>query len=437
MLAVMKVRMRNLILTMLAVVLGVGGISALGIRCAIGPPSSLDEILALARDQKFESAQVLLLRYLRVHPRDDRAHLLMAQLATEPPAIRPERALEHLRLIRPGSKKQAALVKFFEGKAHYQEGRYDLAETSWTEALKLDPIVPEAGWALVDLLDKESRTEEAHRLGMKLHEVEPDPRDRVRILLEMSRLDIEAPDPLSQVPLFEPIVQAHPENLPLSITVGLAMTRVNRSDDGLKILGEAVRRHPDAPQAWDGWFTGLYNASEPEKLAAEFAKLPKELAGDARFAKHEGMIAQNAKDWPRAVRAYRRAFEFELFNQGVCYRYRFVLRQAGQTAEHGRVDQFYKSYQSAYRQMRRSYYGKDTSEKQIAETKDAADRRGVYYEVIEVKTLGLQPHPELYQRLADLREKMGRFDEARAWHRLVLRDSPGNALSLAALKRLK
>lgn len=438
MLAVMKIRMRNLILIVATVVLGVSGISALGIRRAIAPPSSLNEIRALARDHQFERAQALLLRYLRVHPRDDRAHLLMAQLATEPPAVRPELALEHLRLIRPESTKQAALIKFFEGKAHYQRGRYDLAETSWTEALKLDPIVPEAGWALVDLLDKESRTEEAHRLGMKLHEVEPDPRDRVRILLEMSRLDIEVPDPLSQVPLFEPIVRELPENLPLSITVGLALTRVNRSDDGLKILGEAVRRHPHAPQAWDGWFTGLYNASDAERLAAEFAKLPKELTGDPRFAKHEGMIAQNAKDWPRAVRAYRRAFELEPFNQGVCYRYRFVLRQAGEAAEYNRVDQIYKGYQSAYRQMRRSYYGKEqVGAGQMAETKDALDTRGVYYEVVEVKTLGLQPHPELYQRLADLREKMARYDEAKAWHRLVLRDFPDNAVSLAALKRLK
>ena len=50
------------------------------------------------------------------------------------------------------------MIKFLEGKAHYQQGRYDLAEDCWTEALRLDPIVPEAGWALVDLLDKEGRT---------------------------------------------------------------------------------------------------------------------------------------------------------------------------------------------------------------------------------------------------------------------------------------
>ena len=49
----------------------------------------------------------------------------------------------------------------------------------------------------------------------------------------------------------------------------------------------------------------------------------------------------------------------------------------------------------------------------------------------------MAPHTDLYHRLADLREKLGRFDEARAWHRLVLRDVPDDALSLAALERLK
>ena len=70
--------------------------------------------------------------------------------------------------------KQSAKIKFLEGKAHYQQGRYDLAEDCWTEALRLDPMVPEAGWVLIDLLDKEGRQEEAHRLGMRLH------RDRAR-----------------------------------------------------------------------------------------------------------------------------------------------------------------------------------------------------------------------------------------------------------------
>ena len=134
----------------------------------------------------------------------------MADLTTEPTNAHPELALIICRQSSPDTPQQAALVEFFEGKARYQQGRYDLAESCWTEALRLDPIVPEAGWALVDLLDKEGRTEEAHRLGMRLHEIEPDPRDRVKILLEMSRLDIETPDPLSQVVFFEPLVKQHP-----------------------------------------------------------------------------------------------------------------------------------------------------------------------------------------------------------------------------------
>ena len=59
------------------------------------------------------------------------------------------------------------------------------AEICWTDALRLDPIVPEAGWALVDLLDKEGRTEEArawHRLV--LH----DWPDNARSLAALGRL---------------------------------------------------------------------------------------------------------------------------------------------------------------------------------------------------------------------------------------------------------
>ena len=429
---------RSTILLLTALVLVLAGLAALGIRRAMGRAPSLDEVLALARRGEFERARAIVDRYLRVHSGDGRAHLLMAELATEPVAPRPESALEHLRAITPESTKQAARVKFYEGKARYQQGRYDLAEACWALALRLDPIVPEAGWALVDLLDKESRREEAHRLGMRVHELEPNPHDRVAILLEMTRVDIETHHPRSQITLFEPLVKDHPEHLPLCITVGLAFIRVNRSEEGLKLLGEALERNPESREAWDAWFTGLYNASEVEKLAVEFAKLPRALAADPRFAKHEAMIAQNARDWPRAAAAYRRAFAAEPFNEGVCYRFRFSLRQAGEVSEYDRVDRFYKNYQAAKGQMRRSYSGRDSSgDEPIPDAKDESERQGVYYEVLEIKTLGLEPHPELYQRLAGLREQMGRFDEARAWHRLVLRDQPNDELSLAALRRLK
>ncbi len=88
--------------------------------------------------------------------------------------------------------------------------------------------------------------------------------------------------------------------------------------------------------------------------------------------------------------------------------------------------------------MRGSFYERfEPGETSDFPAQDFTQQRGAYYETLAIKTLGVEPHPKLYQRLADLREKMGRLDEAQAWHRLVLRDSPDDVVSLAALKRLE
>src|SRR5205085_871105 len=105
---------------------------------------------------------------------------------------------------------------------------------------------------------------------------------------------------------------------------------------------------------------------------------------------------------------------FEPFNGVVLYRLRMALRAAGENTESDRIGRSLSVYQTAFKQL-----------------------RPAYSEALSIRTLGLEPHPGLYHRLADLREKLGRFDEARAWHRLVLRDSPDDAPSLAGLERLK
>ena len=353
-------------------------------------------------------------RYLQALPRDYRAHLAMAQFAMDRPDAQPQLALDHLGGILTSTRQEAAVVRFSVGKAHYQQQRYDLAETCWKEALELDPTVPEAGWALIDLLDFEARAEEAHRLGMRLHEEEPDPRDRVRLLLEMSRIDIDRVAPGSQVQVFEPVWRQNPTYLPLALAVGLALVHNSQSAQGIEVLHDALKRHPDSADAWDGWLTGLDEGYQPDLLMREFAHLPQSLAADPRFAKHEGNAAQAARDWPRAVKAYRRAYAFEPFNGVVLYRLRMALQAEGETAELQRIDQLLAVYRNAFMRM-----------------------RPVYAEAFAIKTLGLEPRAELYHRLAGLREQMGRFDEARAWHRLALRDVPKDALSLAALARLK
>ena len=219
---------------------------------------------------------------------------------------------------------------------------------------------------------------------MWIHGVEPDPRERVRALLELSRIDVDKVAPESLVPIFQPVYLQHPESLSLALVTGRALIRNSQFDEGLEALRDALRRHPDSARVWDAWLTGLVEASRPEEFVQEFARLPRSLATDPRFAKHEGNVAQVRRDWPTAVQAYRHAHELEPFDRGVLNRLRTVLRVAGENAEADRMDQKFIAYQAAFKQMRE-----------------------VYTEALAVPTLGLAPHPDLYHRLADLRETVG------------------------------
>ena len=375
---------------------------------------SLEAVRALARQRQFAqcSAHDALSPGLSRRPSCPLAHGPGCHGPARPAA---GIALEHLHKVQPDTPKDAAILRFFEGKAYYQQKRYDLAESFWKQALDLDPTVPEAGWALLDLLDLEARVEEAHRLGMRIYQVEPDPRDRIRALLEMTRLDIDKVAPGSQVQVFEPLFKEHPENLSLALIVGLALIHDSRPDEGIEVLRIALQQHPDSAEAWDGWLTGLDDGHQPELLRKEFARLPEALAADPRFAKHAGTVAQGARDWPAAVQAYRRAYALEPWNGVVLYRLRMALRAAGETAESER-----------HRPVAHGLPGRLQANCARRTPKPWPSRRSAWSRT-----------RRSVHRMADLREKVGRFDEARLWHRLVLRDDPDNALSLAALKRLE
>ena len=80
---------RSLVILLAAIIMALVGFVSVGTRQAIERVPSIEQIKSLARLGQFERAQALLDRYLRVHSDDGRAHLLMAQLTTEPVAARP------------------------------------------------------------------------------------------------------------------------------------------------------------------------------------------------------------------------------------------------------------------------------------------------------------------------------------------------------------
>lgn len=406
-----KPRARAVALALAALALGVGAALVLS---ASAPGPSLDDLEPLLAARRFDEAARRVAAYLRAHPADDRANVLMAQVALARDDQEPKRALDHLARVRGSDRAVRAIVRLNEGKAYSALGRYDLAEAAWKEALRLNPRVPEAGWALLGLYYIQGRHAEARRLGLELHAIEPDPHDRVQLLVELLRQDALTPVYETIVPTLEPIVRAHPEDIHTAIALGLALVRCSRADEGLAVLRAAVARCNDDPEVQDALLLGLDESRRIDELAKALEALPARLAELPRFERYRAAIAQERNDWQAAADAYLRAWQADPSDLQVLYRLNRVLRTAGRQEQ---AEEFDGKVREA-----------------IAAREQAL---AIYREANGDKTLGLSPHPELYQKIADLRERMARPEEALAWHRLVVRDQPDNPVSRRAVERLE
>jgi tetratricopeptide (TPR) repeat protein len=178
-------------------------------------------------------------------------------------------------------------------------------------------------------------------------------------------------------------------------------------------LRARVERFTDDPDAWNALMRGLDEAGKIDDLASELGRIPSAMASDPRFDRYRGAIAQHRQDWPVAVEQYKRAWRADPSDFRVLYRLSRVLRVSELLSEADLLDH----------KVRAALEAKD----QILP---------LYEEANAVKTLGTAPHPDLYHRLAGLRERMGRNDEAVAWHRMVLEYQPDDIESKNAIDRL-
>ena len=410
----MSKRSRDLAFIVMGGIVLSGGVLSLSLRKGGSARDDLSESRALARARRFDEAALVLERHLKLFPDDPQALLLRAEVATDRADPKPELALESLDRIHPAQSSTAALVQFLQGKAEYQRSRFLAAESCWRMALELDPLVPEAGFALLNLMELEGRPDEAYRLGLELFKNEPDRKDRVRLLIELARLDIDRPDPESVALFVEPLAREDPDHLEIAASLGLALIHNSRVARGIEILREMLGRHLESPEAWDAWLTGLDDAGRLDDLVREYAKLPPELVFDGRFVKFAGMVAQANRDWRAAAEAYQKALEREPSNAVILYRLSRIHHILGPSPGGDRVDRRLKEYQDAYIALNE-----------------------LIHKSLKQEVLASRPMLDLFERLANLREQMGRITEARAWHEVVLQEKPSHEPSLAALERLK
>jgi tetratricopeptide (TPR) repeat protein len=397
-----SLRLRRISLAVAAVIPVAAGI-ALVVAGILQPRPTFEQVSELARSKRFDEALTQGNAYLRLFPRDPQALLVMAEIELSRPEPEPERALEFLERIKADTPSLAAWVLVDRGNADYLLARFDQSEACWREALKRDPTVLEAGRRLLDLLGLQGRFDEARTLALRQFKNETDQRERLRLLLRLTQLDVDPPDPWLVVKTFEPAALANSANLSTTLACGMALVTVSRSHEGLPMLRRAVDRNPDSPRAWDALLTGLETAAGRDEVVREVARMPQGFAAEPRFAKHQGWLQQELGHWHEAARAYEQAWNFEPDN-AIGYRLCRTLRLAGQGALADRFDRLVLDYRDAFKQARG-----------LLDQANAAIKDG---SPIDMAT---------YALMAGLRERMRRTEEAQAWRRLVVLLSPGHS----------
>jgi tetratricopeptide (TPR) repeat protein len=394
--------------------LGFGLVGLAVAYVAFRPRPTLAGINLLIGKGRFDEAEARYQAYLDVYPNDDAANLMLAQLAVQRPDAKPELALAHIRRVRGRNPMLVAHVKVVEGKADYFLRRLVASEAAFREALRLAPQVPEAGWGLLNLYSLQSRADETRQICLTLERREPDRHDKVQFLLQMLRYDAHRMAAGSVVFELEKAVVADPNDLYSTLALGLALIREgSRAELGIEYLNRAVRSHPGNPAVWLAYLSGLAEAGEVRELGSALGRLPPELAGDHRFDEVRGRDAFERRDWPAAIADYRRAWEDQPYSKEVLYRLIQSLSRGGQDSEANRL------------------------RPRLVEIDQARERmRALYDRATKITSLGTVPDLDLYHDLADVMERLGRSDEARAWHMLILEDNPDDRISRLALERL-
>jgi tetratricopeptide (TPR) repeat protein len=418
-----RTRIIRRVLTGLTVAVGVGGLGW-SARQSLRSSSSLDNAIGLASAGRLDEAEAKVRARLAADPDAAAAHLLLAQIILKrpdqpaPPSERcpspsGQEALDHLDRVHPENPSMAVIFHLCRGDALKRLMRFDGAEADWLEALRIDTTAPEVGWNLLHLYYLQGREEESRRLALRLYRVEPDPHDRVTLLVELLRRDVRPPAPGSIERILEPVLRYNPGDLHSGVAMGLALTRANQVESGIDQLRSVVRTHPDSVEAWDALLTGLDESGQVDIMEEELERLPAALADAPRLIKHRARIAQDDNRWNEAVDLFRRARADEPDNRVVEFRLSRALRHAGEAAEAGRIEERVRRREVALQEL-----------------------RPLFDQAVATPNLGIRPNPELYQRIAETRERMQLPEEASAWHRLVLANDPKNEVSLAALARL-
>ncbi|MDB5352414.1 MAG: Peptidase [Planctomycetota bacterium] len=393
---------------------------------SLTPAPRLEPAVRLLAEGKYAEAEAKLSEILAYEPSNPRARLAMADVLVSREEPDPKEALKLLARVRPAMPSQAAYALVLRGKAEKQLHHPGKAEADWAEALRLDPLVGEAGWLLLELYYTENRVGEARQLALRLSRNEPNARDRVRLLLEPIRFDAQPLAAAGIIPLFKEAVANDPDDRPAALAYYRAKARDGTGiEEAVTALRALVQRHPDDLACWAGLLDALDRTGDLDGMEKVLTSMPTALASGSQIARFRGRLALARKDYAGAIAEFEAALSQNDSDRELFHRLSEAYKLAGKAAE-AEATKAREADIEAARVELRGIKGREEEE----------GRPGLFEDASQRPDLGVRFDPVLYKKLASLRERMRHPDEARAWHKLVLRDLPDDEESLAAVARL-
>ncbi len=407
-----------------------GCVAAVGIAALwyLWPAPELSELHLLVLAHDWQRARRGLERYVRRHPDDGQALLMLATVYRE--LGDRSAALETLQRVPAGSEFKARAV-FEEGELHWANKRTGQAERSWQQAIKLsraggggtgqkqasEPTL----WALARLADLYlllSRDDEArHVLWLLFNSVPKTDPAAVDLLLRLTALELEEENPKNAIAELEPCAAAEPENLNVRAALLLYYLRAGMPEKAGQLARQLADSAATSPHLWNSLVRYYVQTGDRVGIRQTLAKLPAEpehgqKSWNSRVWTYRGIDHENFGELQQALDCYRRAVALWPRSREANSR----LAQAARLA--GRQDEF---------------------KQQIAVVKKTADCISKLSQYIGrlPKFPGNTLSAKQCQELGQLCEALSWRHEALAWHELALARDPELSGSKEALTRLQ
>ncbi|MFO0888160.1 MAG: FG-GAP-like repeat-containing protein [Isosphaeraceae bacterium] len=370
-----------------------------------GPVPTWDEVSREVAARRWPEAESKLERWIRAHPRQGQANLLLAKVRRS----RDDRAgaIEALARVREPEKAwleaQAQMGDLF-----MEQRRAADAEACFRRVVGRDPGAIEPRRRLVYLLSLQGRADEAREILWDIHRIVDDPRVLVDLVLELVKL---REDIRGLGPELQEYLKATPDDPFLRRAWGMNLLYQGQPREALPHLKAAAAALEDDPEGRFALAECLLQLGMPVREDEVLGPAPESAAERSGWWLNRGRLAESLGRDDETVKAYREAVSLNPQNREALFRLGRLLGRLGQAAES-------RSQLDAYHR---------------------ADERiiDVRREHARLRREGFADNPDLFARLGELCLRAGMIAEARAWFRHALKLDPGRSSLRVQLANLE